>query len=591
MEVTCEQCKAEYDFDEALLGEKGTTVKCSGCGHVFRVHPRPQEDAHRSALQLRFADTGEVIPLASLRELQKRISAGEVTRDDELGREGFPFRRLGEVPELKNFFGAGPGSAAPDGPKRTVMGLGPVGGNPGQRPPGADTLPPPNPKLAAMAATSAPPPPGPRLRVHPDDEPARAPTSGIPTRPAAQGTLHEEALAHSAPTRPGAIALALDPELAANERPDAPFADDEPTIARAGFATEELLGRPGALAQAMTNAGVAAPQAPATGPVQLRVGDEAPERERAAAGSKLPLAIGVAVLLAGGAAAFKWFGAARQVASVPALEAADGGAADRLAPDAAVLSDNALVPGHDAGAAAVPDAGTSLMAALPAPEKPAPEKPAPEKPAPEKPAPEKPAPEKPAPEKPAPEKPNATGSKPGSPADKPAPQAASSDYGSLVARGDQLFAKGDLQGAREAYTAAVGVRPSGSEGNSGLGFVLLAQGQLREALPVLNRAAANGYMEASIGLGDVHRKLGNTEDAIEAYGTYLARMPNGPRARYAQAQIEALGNAAPKKPAAERPAAAPPRETETPQNAPSNDYRPAGEMEAPAPAPTDEPTQ
>jgi predicted Zn finger-like uncharacterized protein len=568
MEVTCEQCKAEYDFDEALLGEKGTTVKCSGCGHVFRVHPRPQEDAHRSALQLRFADTGKVIPLASLRELQKRISAGEVTRDDELGREGFPFRRLGEVPELKNFFGAvtGAGSAAPDGPKRTVMGLGPVGGNPGQRPPGTDTLPPPNPKLAAMAATSAPPPPGPRLRVHPEDEPARAPTSGIPTRPAAQARLHEEALANSAPTRPGAMSLTLDPELAANERPDAPFADDEPTIARAGFATEELLGRPGALAQAMTNAGVAAPQAPVTGPVQLRVGDEAPERDRAGGGSKLPLAIGVTVLLAGGAAAFKWFGAAREVASAPTMEAADAGAADMPTPDAAALADSVLVPGPDAGGAAVPDAGTSLTAALPAPEKPAPEKPAPEKP-------------------------NAMGSKPGAPADKPAQQAASSDYGSLVARGDQLFAKGDLQGAREAYTGAVGVRPSGSEGNSGLGFVLLAQGQLREALPVLSRAAANGYMEASIGLGDVHRKLGNTEDAIEAYGTYLARMPNGPRARYAQAQIEALGNAAPKKPAAERPAAAPPRETEAPQNAPSNDYRPAGEMEAPAPAPTDEPTQ
>jgi len=580
MEVTCEQCKAEYDFDEALLGEKGTTVKCSGCGHVFRVHPKSEEDAHRSALQLRFADTGKVVPLASLRELQKRISAGEVTRDDELGREGFPFRRLGEVPELKNFFnpGTGSGSAAPDGPKRTVMGLGPVGGAPAQRPAGSDTLPPPNPRLAALTATSAPPPPSPRLRVNADDEPARVPISGIPTRPAANARADQEALANSAPTRPGAMALALDAALAAHERPDAPFEDDEPTIARSGFATEELLGKPGALAQAMSNAGVPAAQAPATGPVQLRVGDEAPERERATSGSKLPLAIGVAVLLAGGAAAtFKWLGGAREATVAPASEVPDAGTSETAAQDAATVVIDA--PSPDAGTAAVPDTGAAVAA--PAPEKPAPEKPAPEKPAPEKPAPEKPAPEKPAP----------AAAKPSAPAERPATQAPGTDYGGMVARGDQLFAKGDLQGAREAYAGAVAVRPSGSEGNSGLGFVLLAQGQLREALPVLSRAAANGYMEASIGLGDVHRKLGNTDDAIEAYGTYLARMPNGPRARYAQAQIEALGSATPKKPAAEKPAATSARDTEVPQNAPSNDYRPAGEMEAPTPAPTDEPIQ
>lgn len=108
MDVTCDRCKAEYEFDEALLGERGTTVKCSACGHVFRVLPLSRAAA-RSQLQLRFARDGSVRQLSSLRELQTRIRNGEVSLDDELGREGFPFRALRDVPELKNFFLSQPG--------------------------------------------------------------------------------------------------------------------------------------------------------------------------------------------------------------------------------------------------------------------------------------------------------------------------------------------------------------------------------------------------------------------------------------------------------------------------------------------------
>jgi predicted Zn finger-like uncharacterized protein len=107
MDVTCDRCKADYEFDEALLGERGTTVKCSACGHVFRVLP-PDREAVRSQLQLRYASDGSLRPLSSLRDLQQRVRAGEVSLDDELGREGFPFRPLRDVPELKNFFLAQP---------------------------------------------------------------------------------------------------------------------------------------------------------------------------------------------------------------------------------------------------------------------------------------------------------------------------------------------------------------------------------------------------------------------------------------------------------------------------------------------------
>ena len=37
MYVQCERCKTEYDFDDALVSERGTTVKCTQCGHQFKV--------------------------------------------------------------------------------------------------------------------------------------------------------------------------------------------------------------------------------------------------------------------------------------------------------------------------------------------------------------------------------------------------------------------------------------------------------------------------------------------------------------------------------------------------------------------------
>ena len=107
MDVTCEQCKAEYDFDDTLLGDKGTTVKCSQCGHVFRVLP-PRREPQRSALKVRFAHNGHIEAVGSLRELQQRIQAGDVGIEDELGRDGFTFRKLRDVPRLLHRTGAAP---------------------------------------------------------------------------------------------------------------------------------------------------------------------------------------------------------------------------------------------------------------------------------------------------------------------------------------------------------------------------------------------------------------------------------------------------------------------------------------------------
>ena len=40
MDVRCEQCGTEYELDEARLKPGGVTVKCTGCGHMFKIRKR-----------------------------------------------------------------------------------------------------------------------------------------------------------------------------------------------------------------------------------------------------------------------------------------------------------------------------------------------------------------------------------------------------------------------------------------------------------------------------------------------------------------------------------------------------------------------
>src|ERR1700687_4044156 len=37
MDVRCERCKTEYEFDESRVTEAGIAVQCTTCGHVFKV--------------------------------------------------------------------------------------------------------------------------------------------------------------------------------------------------------------------------------------------------------------------------------------------------------------------------------------------------------------------------------------------------------------------------------------------------------------------------------------------------------------------------------------------------------------------------
>ena len=51
MDVRCNRCGTEYEFDDALISERGTTVKCTNCGLQFKVYP-----SHHSGGPERWAD-------------------------------------------------------------------------------------------------------------------------------------------------------------------------------------------------------------------------------------------------------------------------------------------------------------------------------------------------------------------------------------------------------------------------------------------------------------------------------------------------------------------------------------------------------
>lgn len=806
MDVTCDRCKAEYEFDEALLGDKGTTVKCSACGHVFRVLP-PNRDAGRSALKLRYAKDGSVKSLNSLRELQQRIRAGEVSLDDELGRDGFPFRSLREVPELKNFFASSPPERATVRPEPSRVGGLPVaptsssperppdrtpdptvdvrnaaatvkapgtetliGGAPTARPPATRPAPMPSEARPAERPTEPAPPSTPthtgplpnqpsvvtqptatvtnspesRVRsfgkhtmmgVGPDDlqlpPPPRMPSvPGVLARPArptsAGGTAQPSGAARTPSTAPssmyssagGAAAssssnLTTPPQDRTRERNQAagheptlhgvaspvasgslpplgaalstraqppgasqppgagvpPVTAPRPPLGKAPSAgasyerggtlspvTQSAAAAVAAVAPAQVGGPASAPPveparrgvapfdvassafpqasspveplpsdayatheggeasredastyddaAPATPLPQLYLDDEEQPPERAVRESSSKGWLLVALLLLAGGGAYVAINHLHLLGEAPVPTAAvapepslavDAGASAEVSADAGaapteqyarpefappIAADDALQDAPDAardeGAESTAASTTGKLSASDKAAERAAEKAA-EKSA-DKPARERST----AADKPS-AKPTSTQASDDAPSASDKPERAAprgtepQDYGDWVNRGDQLFSRGDHDGASKAFKAALALRPTGSEANAGLGFALLSAGQTRDSLPYFDRAASSGYAEANIGLGDAYRKLSQPSSAREAYQAYLERLPNGARADYARTSIDKLKNGS-------GSGTTDSRDKPAPSTPATNEYRPAGELTEPEPA-------
>ncbi len=212
MDVTCERCGTEYEFDETLVADRGTTVKCTNCGHLFKVF-RPDADGAAKSWHVETVD-GVTRTLGSLKELQRLIADGVLTPDDRISRGGEGKKRLGEIAELATFFeaaatavattdvspararvpttpGPGPsatlddrpqrdtlemGAPAPRKPKSTIIGVGAAEAARTQAPRSE----PPPPRRAApppRPVSSRPPPPPRPPRPEPPRPDAARPTS------------------------------------------------------------------------------------------------------------------------------------------------------------------------------------------------------------------------------------------------------------------------------------------------------------------------------------------------------------------------------------------------------------------------------
>src|SRR5947209_20152727 len=100
MDVRCERCKTLYELDEARVSDVGTTVRCTSCGHVFRVRKKvllmteavgaggesgavPPPVVEKPPWRVR-SPNGRVIALRELPSLQKWIVGRKFGRADDL---------------------------------------------------------------------------------------------------------------------------------------------------------------------------------------------------------------------------------------------------------------------------------------------------------------------------------------------------------------------------------------------------------------------------------------------------------------------------------------------------------------------------
>lgn len=268
MDVSCSRCGTEYEFDDALVSDRGTTVKCTNCGHQFKVHPSggmggPERWVVRTT-------SGRELVYTSLRDLQKGISQRQIGPDDLLSRGGGAPRALVSIAELEPFFRRISTVPPPAGKRSTSSGLGASSPSAPRAamPPGA--LPPPG-RLPSLPKTpSTPPPPGTVPRGT-DSAPAAAarPASVPPPKPS-----------RSKPPVPGRRLESEPPPRAEPLRADDPPYADEPDAPTLPFNRVPSLDLSPPTSSLHSDAGPSSsrlshPEARLTPPSNVRIHEEA----------------------------------------------------------------------------------------------------------------------------------------------------------------------------------------------------------------------------------------------------------------------------------------------------------------------------
>jgi predicted Zn finger-like uncharacterized protein len=284
MDVQCERCKTEYEFDDALVSGRGTTVRCTNCGYQFKVRrteaavPGNEPPTDRWVVH---TTGGNELTFLTLRELQRAILVHQVGRSDMLVRGASQPRTLGSIAELEPFFEGrtssrppppGQGSRAASMPDASLKRTAAWGTVPPDAPP-----PPVRPKIdtlrPSLEGSAAPPPPAVAL---------------APTLSAASFNPAPAAVA-VAPSLPMAPAPAAPPPTAApavmHTPPQQRYASRTPSDAYAA-----TFQGPGSVAYAQTLQHPGPAASPMTSPVAASV---SPLAQSISSSSPLPPPTGV----------------------------------------------------------------------------------------------------------------------------------------------------------------------------------------------------------------------------------------------------------------------------------------------------------
>lgn len=121
----------------------------------------------------------------------------------------------------------------------------------------------------------------------------------------------------------------------------------------------------------------------------------------------------------------------------------------------------------------------------------------------------------------------------------PADLAGQAEFGERHQSAWNLLQSGDLRGAERAFRTIAAREPSFFPASTGLGYVMLARREYREALDAFNRAVLDApqYAPALVGRGEALAALGR---AAEATASFEAALAADPSLTEVAARVEAL---------------------------------------------------
>lgn len=585
MDVTCNRCNTEYEFEEALVSARGTTVKCTHCGHLFKVQRVAVGSAALASeakhWTVRRTD-GQTHTLETLSELPQLIANGSFGRDDELSRTSMVWRRLGDIDELDEHFVAADrrGPSRVQSQRQRAAKLAPTDSLSGSAPAS------PTPPAAAPSAQPASAPPGanaaaPSTRVR--DVTTLSPVETTEASLNSRGVLHESrshawARLLTSSAIVAAIAFwffSLPPsgEHFSRAQPEAPVDPSTRFLTTAeralsSYRIEQLdqalveyikalayrehdahilsgISRVHALwAEELRAQHELAKQTPGAAKPALDSQESEAHAQRAKhyaelalqgnpGNSEAALALSDALRLTGDLS-----GARSRLANVPASaemyrvsalltlrEAADGdtGKAALLAAQA-VAADPKLLAARFLLARLLWQRGESdaARAQIAAIERQDPQHPE------------------------ALRLESLLAQRAASAAadadmESSAKPTSNSEADSLVERGHGMIEAGQLSAAKRAFEHALALQPGLVSAHAGLGRAAIARGRHVQAIDHLVAAALGGDAESLFALAETYRRLGRQREALTAYQSYLQQNPNGPQLEQVKAQIERLG--------------------------------------------------